>query len=68
MEIAPSRYRIAKSALAEAMDALPDAAPPDGTFAYRQSLRSENAALAEYRRVLRIFTDLTVDGKMPPAD
>src|SRR5437764_7775527 len=38
-----------------------DAATPDGSFAYRKTLRSENAALAEYQRVLTIFCDLTVN-------
>ena len=38
---------------------------PDGSFAYQQALRAENNALAEFRRVLQIFTDLTVDGKIP---
>lgn len=38
---------------------------PDGGFAYQQALRAENNALAEFRRVLKIFTDLTVDGKIP---
>jgi hypothetical protein len=32
------------------------------------ALQIENAALAEYSRVLKIFTDLTVSGKMPPAE
>lgn len=67
MEIALNCYRIAKSAVAEAIDAQPDAAPPDGTFGYRQALRVETAALAEYKRVLTI-TDLVASGKMPPEE
>lgn len=37
----------------------------DGAFAYRQAIRSEINALSEFRRVLKIFTELTVDGKIP---
>ncbi|GEM_PF-1561559 len=46
---------------------------PDGDFAYRVALQAENAALAEYRRVLRVVTDLFVGGEpsefkdLPPA-
>jgi hypothetical protein len=39
--------------------------PPDGSYAYQQALRAENIALAEYTRVLRIFTDLVVGSKIP---
>lgn len=35
---------------------------PDGSFAYRLALRDENFALAEYRRILRIYTDLILGG------
>ena len=38
---------------------------PDGEFAYRKALRAENSALAECKRVLRIFTNLTENGKIP---
>lgn len=41
---------------------------PDGNFAYQQALRSETNALAEFRRVLQIFRDLTMDGKIPDED
>jgi len=41
---------------------------PDGFFAYRQALQKEKAALAEYRRVLEIFADLTVRSKLPQED
>jgi hypothetical protein len=40
---------------------------PDGAFAINQALKIENAALSEYRRVVAIFTDLVVHGKVPPA-
>jgi hypothetical protein len=35
----------------------------DGNFAYRNALRAENYALAEYSRILRTFTHLVVGGK-----
>ena len=41
---------------------------PDGSFAYRQALEKEKSALAEYRRVLEIFADLTMHGKLPEED
>jgi len=41
---------------------------PDGTFAISQALKRENASLREYCRVLTIFTDLVVYGKMPPEE
>ena len=65
MQIAMNRYRIAKVACADAIAEQADSAPPDGSFAYRQALRVETAALVEYRRVLLIFTDLVANRKMP---
>ncbi len=38
---------------------------PDGTLAHQKALRFETAALAEYRRVLQIYTDLMVRGTIP---
>jgi len=37
----------------------------DGHLAYEQALREEKVAIAEYTRVLRVFTDLIVNGKVP---
>jgi hypothetical protein len=37
----------------------------DGNFAFEKAVRAENSALAEYNRVLRIYTDLTVSGIIP---
>jgi hypothetical protein len=39
--------------------------PPDGPFAGPQTRLQQSAALSEYLRVLRIFTDLLVSGKIP---
>jgi hypothetical protein len=38
---------------------------PDDDLALRLAKKAETDALAEYRRVLEIFTDLIVRGKMP---
>jgi hypothetical protein len=40
----------------------------DPTLAIEQARDLETAALCEYVRVLRIYTDLTVHGKLPPED
>jgi hypothetical protein len=41
---------------------------PDGRLAIQQASRAESAAFREYQRVLSIFADLTIHGKMPPED
>ena len=38
---------------------------PDGGYAYRAALRHETAALIKYSRVLRIYTDLVLNGRVP---
>jgi hypothetical protein len=38
---------------------------PDGAFAQQKAIRAETFALAHYRRVLGIYTDLTVKGRIP---
>ena len=40
----------------------------DGAFAYKHALDAEVSAMANYRRVLRIFTDLVMHGKIPEPD
>jgi len=40
----------------------------DPTIAILQARNLESQALAEYMRVIKIFTDLTVHGKLPPED
>ena len=42
--------------------------PPDGSFAIHTALAQESAAQSEYVRVLKIFTDLTIRGKIPGKD
>jgi len=38
---------------------------PDGSEAVRHSRMQESAALTEYMRVLKIYTALRIDGKVP---
>jgi len=38
---------------------------PDGDLSLRQALQNQNKARAEYARVLRIFTDLLLNGIVP---
>jgi len=38
---------------------------PDGSHAVRQARVRESAALAEYMRVLRMFTELVIHDKLP---
>lgn len=45
-----------------------DVPAPDGDYAYRHALHAENFALVEYNHVLRIFTDLIINGKIPGED
>ena len=62
-QIAYDLYQLAKEAVHEA-DEERAAAPQPGGFVLIRALRIERAALAEYKRVLRIFTDLLIDGKL----
>jgi hypothetical protein len=39
--------------------------PPDGSLAVRNARLEESSSRKEYMRVLRIFTDLTLYGKVP---
>ena len=41
---------------------------PDGCLARRNALREELAAREEYCKLLKIFTALVIDGKMPSAE
>lgn len=38
---------------------------PDGSLVYQQAVGEETMALAEYRRVLRVFTSLVLRGEIP---
>src|SRR5262245_41161477 len=70
VQIANTRYRLAVTPLRllesqRKNQLMPE---PDGSLAWRQALQAERLALAEYRKVLRMFTDLTVRSKIPEPD
>ena len=68
LEAARARYLIAKAECERVTSEYMDAAAVDGQFAKRKALEIERAAMHEYRRVLRIFTDLVVNGMKPPEE
>jgi hypothetical protein len=41
---------------------------PDGNYAVRRAAKTEAVARLEYARVLQIFMDLVIKGKVPPTD
>jgi len=61
------RYRIAKLEAGTALfqTRQGEMPPPDGNFAFRKALEAENRAFAEYKRLLFIFKDLVLGGKIP---
>jgi hypothetical protein len=61
------RLEFAKNHVAEVHREILQSAVPmlDANSTYQAALRAEGVALAEYERVLRIFTALVVDGKTP---
>jgi hypothetical protein len=68
LELAQQRYRNAAAATGAAVFQHPQLPSPDSNTALEKALREEKAALAEYRRVLRIFAGLVVNGTMPPEE
>jgi hypothetical protein len=68
LTVSMERYRIARVECKEAALAQSDIPSPDGSFAYGRALRAESAAVKEYMRVLRIFTDLTIHRIVPPEE
>jgi hypothetical protein len=65
LEIADSDYRTARVAVVEARELQSQIPSPDGNLALSKALLVEKLTLAEYRRVLTIFTNLLVDGTIP---
>ena len=63
-------YAYAREQLRKVLKSFPasEVPSPDRSGAYQQAQRAENLALDEYRRVLQIFTDLVVRGKIPEED
>ncbi len=67
MKDAKLRLDFARNYMAEVQRDLPagDIPESDHQFAHQKALRAESLALQEYKRVLRIVTDLTVNGIIP---
>src|SRR5882757_2653170 len=62
-------YQIAKQQATKALLTRKSDTPHAVTqFAIRKIQRAESVALAEYARVLKIFTDFVVNGKIPNDD
>jgi hypothetical protein len=59
------RYEALKRAAHKANEIRMDAPVPDGEFGFRRALQAETAALAEYRRILIIFSNLILHGTLP---
>lgn len=61
------RVQFARSYVKEVQRDLAEGAVPsaDGNFSFERAIRAENMALAEYNRVLRIFTDLVLRRILP---
>ena len=59
------RYQEASQQYGTLLQAQPDGGPfnPDGALAVAR--HAESRALAEYTRTIRVFTELTVKGKIP---
>ncbi|HEY1240786.1 MAG TPA: hypothetical protein VGF16_09530 [Bryobacteraceae bacterium] len=55
----------AARAQVESVKDSPSVNGPNNSYAYASALSHESAALMEYSRVLRIYTDLVVHGKIP---
>ncbi len=70
VQAAHRRYRVASAKYLRALEEhkqflLPSA---DGALAAKRAAQQEAAALREYGRVLKTFTELVVDGTLPPPD
>jgi len=68
LENARVRYEAAKAAVQDARELQSQISSPDGSFTLDHALRAEHHALAEFKRVLAVFNDLVVNGKIPDED
>ena len=67
LDVARLRLQFAHTYVKEVQRDLQQGSVPsaDGNVALERAQRSENVAVVEYNRVLGIFTDLVVAGKIP---
>ena len=59
------RVDFASNYVKEVQRDLETLSPADGDLAMERAIRAQNLALSECNRILRIFTDLVVEGKIP---
>lgn len=64
-EIARERYEIASRRYRELLDVKPEGLVPRHDAPLALARHAESEALAEYTRILRLFTELTVHGWIP---
>src|SRR5262249_42368814 len=65
---ARTRYEAAKATLQGASELHSQMPSPDGHFALDHALQAEHRALAEFKRVLTVFSDLVIHGTIPAED
>jgi len=65
VEEALQTYREATEEYRRVLREEPDGQPPDPESILARARQTESEALMEYSRLLRIFTDLTIHGKLP---
>ena len=68
LENARTRYEAATATVQGVREFHPQVPSPDGSFTLDHALRAEHHALAEFKRVLAVFNDLVVNGKIPEED
>ena len=68
LENARVRHEAAKAALQVARERHSQLTSPDDSFALDHAVRAECRALAEFKRVLTVFNDLVVNGRIPDDD
>jgi CheY-like chemotaxis protein len=65
LEQARRRYDAAIGEYRRLLSEMPEGRPPDPDSELARAREAESDALAEYSRILRTFTRLTIDGKLP---
>jgi len=65
LEEASERYNAARSLYRQLLIEAPEGLTPSTDGPVAMARRTEAEALAEYTRVLKVFTELTVHGTMP---
>ena len=67
VEEAANRHKLAQANCAKVLNEYRSGltVPPDGSYGVTKAIMEESAALQHHIRILRIFTDLTLYGKIP---